>query len=435
MWTISSLSSRSGSNYSGASSSDLSKNSGCSSRTAGDFGASELSRIAHRMVRDGYTQRMIEAFKYSAKLETWFIELDVKWVLQCREGHTLQQEFQLQGKSARWLEGLVHGWIRALTITVVGVRELVAGGHDTLAAARFGSASISAMLVVVAAILDVLKVENLQVVLHMHICVSGASHNLRLRGSIFNEIGASLEREEDRLTQAISSRMRNMRALMDHDNSWGTEISLGKGEVNSKTQMLVDCILLMKKARQNSAQSHNTENLRGLITDMIGYTRDLLWTKSKLCSDPNLGCLFLLNNSYFLAQEVSEPSTYLRPGRREPELTPECKEYMNTYLDVSWGRALSYIPKSNSSGEPKLWKKTSTLDKFQSEFHETYLSQRFWKVPDSRLRSLLREKITNRVISGYRDYLKDHPELGKQASNGNSSPGDLEKMLGGIFEG
>jgi hypothetical protein len=67
-------------------------------------------------------------------------------------------------------------------------------------------------------------------------------------------------------------------------------------------------------------------------------------------------------------------------------------------------------------------------------FHKIYKAQRFWKVPDPRLRSLLRRTIINRVILGYRYYLKHHPELEKQVNGGSSSPDVLEKMLGELFE-
>jgi hypothetical protein len=51
------------------------------------------------------------------------------------------------------------------------------------------------------------------------------------------------------------------------------------------------------------------------------------------------------------------------------------------------------------------------------------------------LRPLLRKTIAKIVIPGYRDYLKDHPELEKQVSGGRNCPKALEEMLGQLFEG
>jgi hypothetical protein len=63
------------------------------------------------------------------------------------------------------------------------------------------------------------------------------------------------------------------------------------------------------------------------------------------------------------------------------------------------------------------------------------MTQRFWKVPDPQLRPLLRETIAKRVISCYRDYLKEHPELEKHVRGGSNSPQVLEEMLRQLFEG
>jgi hypothetical protein len=117
------------------------------------------------------------------------------------------------------------------------------------------------------------------------------------------------------------------------------------------------------------------------------------------------------------------------------KLTPECQKHMDSYLKVSWGHVVSCISTSIFRALLRRWINTSSLAKFQSAFHKTYQSQKFWKVPDPLLRSLLRETITKRVIPGYRGYLKEHPELEKHVSGGSSSPDDLEEMLGELFEG
>ncbi|KAM0855063.1 hypothetical protein ACQ4PT_050014 [Festuca glaucescens] len=446
-----------GSSQSGQSGSTCSSISGASSSSVADFGAEELTEIAHRMVSDGYTQRMVQAFSLrDGALHNWFVELDVDWVLEICGGYggsRRRLELLLQNSSTSRRQEFIDRWVRALTIIVVSTsKELVAGVHDTLAAARFGKASISAMLVVVAPILAVLKVENLQAVLHMYMCVSSASRDLGATHvvtseaqSIFNEICVLLERKESRLIETISNSLSKMRMALICDDSWVIDILRGGGEVHKKIQFWVGCIVLMRKAHEsmqkNSTQSHKAENLRRLIDGTIGYTKDLLLRKSEFCSDPSLRYMFRLNNSYFLAHEVPEPSVSLDVGlgsghhRRGLELTPECEQYMKSYLDVSWGHVLSCILQSDSLGQPKRRKKNSSLAKFQSEFHKTYQAQKFWKVPDPQLRSLMRETITKRVIPGYRHYLQEHPELEKQDSGGSNSPEVLEEMLGELFEG
>lgn len=143
----------------------------------------ELREIARRMVHDGYTQHMVQAF-HDAPIEalgTWFSELDVDWVLQIREGHDLRQ---LQaGMSAPSLQDLVERWVRDLAIIVLTMRELhvVAVDEPTPASARFGKASIDKMLAFVDAVVvpDSPKGhapgDKLWAVLNMYVCVSDAS--------------------------------------------------------------------------------------------------------------------------------------------------------------------------------------------------------------------------------------------------------------------
>lgn len=125
--------------------------------------------------------------------------------------------------------------------------------------------------------------------LHTYICLSNASYNMCMMHlisseaqSIFNDIGASLDRERKRLIGAISNTM-----LV----GWTLDILRGAGEVHRNTRLLVNCITLMRKAHastKSSAHSHYTGELHDLIHDTVNYLKDLLLKKSALCSDPSL---------------------------------------------------------------------------------------------------------------------------------------------------
>ena len=268
---------------------------------------------------------------------------------------------------------------------------------------------------------------------------------------MLNDIGGSLSTEVTSLREAISSTMENVRTWIEDDDSWAILIPRGRGEVHQNTRLMVDCITSMVKAEgslRNIVQSHDTANLRGLIDDYVRHLKDLLLRKSELCSDPSLRYMFLLNNFYYSVTQLSEP----RPEDRWV-LTPECKMFMDSYLDVSWGHVLSHIRKTGfkdgcldvSCGHvllcvPKTdfheWrqhrKKTSSLAKFESAFHKTYRAQKFWKVPDPQLRDVLRNTIMERVISDHQCYLKKHPEVEKHVRSG---PDVLKEMIGELFEG
>lgn len=475
--TFLSQSIHSGSSASSASNSCTSNNScisssfGLVSPAAADLGTHELTKIARQMVSDGYTQRLVQAFEYgggtgpgSSLLQSWLFELDVDWVLQIRKGRGSREQLQLQDKSSSWLRELVERWIRALIITVISIKEVAIAVGETQAVARFGKASITEMLVFIDAMAPVLKEEKLRAVLDMYICVSSASHMFTLVGIsteaqiTFNDIRRLLVIQVNRLSIAIHNTMKEVRALMEDNASWqcAMEIPRGKGGVHWNVRLMVNCIESMDKARH-----HNNGHLGGLIDDSVHYLKDLLLRKSELCWDPRLKYLFLLNNLYFVALLVEPwPRYEWRP-------TPECEKYMNSYLDVSWGPVESlmpHVPKTAFMDEhlddgnlddswgrghvslfciPKMvfhgllhrWKDTSSLAKFESAFHKTYQAQKFWQVPNPRLRDALRKAIIERVITGYRNYLEEHPELEKHVSGGSSSPDVLEEMLGELFEG
>ncbi|KAF7012057.1 hypothetical protein CFC21_026290 [Triticum aestivum] len=401
------------------------------------------------MVSDGYLLLIFQSFidssfsqlvRYGGRcsLENWFAQLDVHWVLQMRDKYGWR--FQFRDMSVSCLQELAERWTRALTVIVVSIKELVTAIHDVPAVAQFGRVSISPMLVFVDAAVHVNEAEKLQAMLHTYICLPNASYNMCMMHlisseaqSIFNDIGASLDRERKRLIGAISNTM-----LV----GWTLDILRGAGEVHRNTRLLVNCITLMRKAHastKSSAHSHYTGELHDLIHDTVNYLKDLLLKKSALCSDPSLRYMFLLNNSNFIAQ-VSETSICLdvelcSGQQRRLELKNERNKYMDGYLDASWGHVVSCIPKSRSPGLIRGWINTRSLAKFESAFHETYQAQKLWKVPDPRLRDVLRRAIIERVIPGYRDYLKEHPLLEKQASDGSSSPEVLEEMLAELFEG
>ncbi|KAM0868981.1 hypothetical protein ACQ4PT_040971 [Festuca glaucescens] len=458
----------SGSSYSSdsASNSYPSNNSGRSSTlglsaAAADFGTHELKTIAHRMVCDGYTQRMVQAYHVASltadpsdpllmldlfdipfsvpafeddgrirALEPWFCELDVAWVLQIRREHGSHWQLRLQDNSSSSLQDMVERWIRGLTVIVHSIIELVSTQHEITAVVRFGKASILKMLVFFDAIVLALKAENLRAVLDMYICVRRASYNMKNSSEMVDHsIMVTLFVYVDRLKKVISSTMEKVRTLVEDDDSWATEVPQGWSEVHRNTRWIADCIVSLCEAEAGWIFI-SINNSSGSPSNMIHYINDLLLRKSQLCPDPSLKYLFLLNNSYFVAQMI-EPCE----SGHDCKLTPECKAYMDSYLDVSWGDVLSCIAKSHVPGLLHCWISTPSLAKFESAFSKMYQAQKFWKVPDPRLRNILRRAITERVVSSYRDYLKEHPELAEQVSHSKSTPEVLEEMLGQLFEG
>jgi hypothetical protein len=317
-------------------------------------------------------------------------------------------------------------------------------GEPTAARARFGKASILAMLAFVDSIVVPAAPkghgpgDRLWAVLNMYVCISDASSFKWSRSrrtipqetqSIIDEINGLLSAQENRLNGAIFSTMEEIRTFIEEEDSWAAEIPRGGGEVHRNTQFIVECVLLLRSAVLN----YHFENLRALLHDTTDYLKDLLWRKSKLCSDQSLRYLFLLNNSCFVTQQL-ESSKLIAWVQNHWELPPESKKYIDCYFEVSWAHVLSCISESNP-GPLRRWNNGSSLARFLSAFHRIYKLQKFWKVPSPELRRMLRKTITERVIAGYREYLEEHPELEKRIIFGNTTPDELEEMLGELFEG
>ncbi|KAF0926172.1 hypothetical protein E2562_022010 [Oryza meyeriana var. granulata] len=80
-----------------------------------------------------------------------------------------------------------------------------------------------------------------------------------------------------------------------------------------------------------------------------------------------------------------------------------------------------------------LWfpKHSSQLARFKSKFQKTCRHQKLWKVPNPKLRKSLRQAIIDKITTGYKKYLEDHPEQKKCMSD----PQDMEDMVNELFEG
>jgi hypothetical protein len=236
------------------------------------------------------------------------MELDVHWVLQLHEEHGLPPD--LQDKSAASHQELIERCIRALTVISVSIVELVliVTVDEMPAVARFGKASMAKMIVFVGAIIPALEADMIGTLVDMYVWVSSASYRFtpllisREAQTILDEIGRSLSREVISLREAISSTTEAARTFIeDEDSNWAIAIQRGRGEVHECTRLMVDFIRYLVNAEgsmRNTAHSHDTAYLRGLIHDYVHYLKDLLLRKSDLCLDLSLRYLFLLNNFY-----------------------------------------------------------------------------------------------------------------------------------------
>jgi hypothetical protein len=165
--------------------------------------------------------------------------------------------------------------------------------------------------------------------------------------------------------------------------------------------------------------------LASMIIEMAACLEEKLANMSESFVDKGLRFLFLLNNSYFIQEEIKY-SFYLLEFPM-PALPCKVEGYMKSYLQVSWAPVLSCLlgPTPMCLG-----RNYSPFSKFEFEFHKVYTAQKQWKMPNPEIRETLRKAITQKLVPGYIEYID-----GNKVTTPKLSPEELEEMLQELFEG
>jgi len=287
--------------------------------------------------------------------------------------------------------------------------------------------------------------------------VSRASQDIRLSfcstssveaKMITDEMASLLLSKAGELDEAIWSIIQEVRAHLmpstelevDDGPWWGAQILRGSSpEVHQVTQAVVsyisllsaNCATVYRIVGQFAARFpagyvptiDSMSPLNSLIMETVSGLDEKLAEKSRSFPDQSLRFLFLINNSYFIWQHLYPISV--------PEvnnfLEVKIDNYVQTYLQVSWEPVLSCL----CSSTPLCFGKNDSLvPKFESEFQKTYNAQKFWKVPDPKLRRRLRVAIIEEVVSSFTKYLEHNDIIPSRIT-----PHDLMDMLQELFEG
>jgi hypothetical protein len=157
---------------------------------------------------------------------------------------------------------------------------------------------------------------------------------------------------------------------------------------------------------------------------MVHSLEEKIARKSLSFQDRGLRFLFLINNFYFMRQQLGANRLLNVPMRA---LTLKIDECINNYIQVSWAPVLKCL---HNRATPCCFTTYSPLLEFESEFQRTHRTQKLWKVPDPKLRKRLRKAIIEEVITGITKFLEDN-----SISTPQVSPDNLEEMLQELFEG
>jgi len=179
-----------------------------------------------------------------------------------------------------------------------------------------------------------------------------------------------------------------------------------------------------------------------LVSGIIADLDIVLEKHSKLLSSKELQCLFLMNNTHFILQEIKQSDVRLIVGSRWIGKRQYCiKEYMKGYLTAAWGPVTNLLTAKSLSPSKRLRTNVlsflsagpTPLQNFTWSFNETCNTQMCWKVPCPVLREELRVKIMEFVTPVYHAHL----ESLKQSGRGTAADFKLglKSKINELFEG
>ncbi|TKW23527.1 hypothetical protein SEVIR_4G297700v4 [Setaria viridis] len=283
--------------------------------------------------------------------------------------------------------------------------------------------------------------------------VSRASQDIRLSfcstsseeaKRITDEMASLLLAKEARLDEAIWNTMEEVRTRLlasrddDYSSWWGTQ-GIISPDIHKVTRAIVSYINILStncatvymivdqavQIRGYVPKIHKCSPWASLIMETVSCLEEKLAEKSRSFPDQSMRFLFLINNSYFIWQQLY-PTTASILESHMSDLARKIDNYIQTYLQVSWAPVLSCL--SNST--PLCLGRSSSPAKFEAEFQKTYTAQKLWKVPDPKLRRRIRVAVIETVVPSFTKYLEYN-----DTNPSRITPEDLMDMLQELFEG
>lgn len=298
--------------------------------------------------------------------------------------------------------------------------------------------------------------------------------------SMFDDMNGIFLRKRSKLSDAIWGMMEVVRASFSTNDCWRVSPA-SAGGVHKTTKLVMNYVMLLwrnegalnlvlqdqrHRFRMFPSEHHDycPSSVADLIKKMISSSEKQLQKASNFISDPGLRYIFLMNNFSFISEKFS---TLLLPSfegykieRSRERLHPmeDCvkqpdpsirekietdsnldglikiESFLEAYLDASWEPVMSSLYHDIPRGFLKC---SGAMHKFELEIERTCATQRMWKVPNPELKKRLRKAITEKVISGYNQYLTQRSARGKS----NRSPAmmstslELEELIEELFEG
>jgi hypothetical protein len=369
-----------------------------------------------------------------------------------------QDPDQLQLTRARFAEAAILRmlpFVDAIAVSSLASASASAGGDINLASAN-GAPAPTERLQTLLDVRDALSNASSGIQLWLH---SSSSAEAKQKS---DEVLGLLAAKEKRLDEAIWNTMEGTRAHIlsppDDKALWGAQSPQGSPDVVRVTRSLVNHIRLLwgneKLVRHivgtaaelgdyvpeydriscflSGQEMSAGEPFSSLTLEMVSSLEEKLAKRSESFPDHGLRVLFLINNTRFIWQQLHP--LLLGMERHMSVLARRIEDYIQRYLQVSWVPVVSCLYDLT----PPLCfgrnNNNSCLPRFESEFQKTYFAQKLWKVPDPELRRRLRQAVTERVVSGFTEYL-EHDNISTPSPRVTLTTLELEHMLQELFEG
>ncbi|CAL5040577.1 unnamed protein product [Urochloa decumbens] len=301
--------------------------------------------------------------------------------------------------------------------------------------------------------------EKLSTLLGVRNALSKALHQIHLSSysppcadvfRIQRDMVSIMAAKEGKADEAIWTTMQQILTCIkekDGNDSEDTHSPQGSSDIHKATRSIIRYIgflranyssvapIVSEAARygEYAPQNRDIPPLDSMIIEVASCLEEKLGRISQSFPNNSLGFLFLINNLYYLMEQLS-PNPMSCLNFSIPVLNRKINNYIEYYLQVSWAPVLLCLHISHTTTPLRLRRYCSPLPKFDSEFLKIYEIQKFWKVPDPKLREILRRAIAEKVISGLTEYLRDTNTVGAKLGS-TFTPQQLEEMLKELFEG
>ncbi|CAL5036518.1 unnamed protein product [Urochloa decumbens] len=278
----------------------------------------------------------------------------------------------------------------------------------------------------------------------LHLSSSAQTESCR---TLLEDMEALRSDKDDILAEAIWNTMQEVTAAIllladdgNHD-SWDTPQGSSAG-IHKVTRSIERYIRLLeinyrsvdqivRKAADcgtYAPKTCSTNPFTSMITEMVSCLEEKLAKMSESFPNTSLGLLFLINNLHSLWQQLHP---VYDTKFNMSVLTRKIEDYIDKYLQEAWAPVLARLH-SSSPSTLQFGRKHFPLSKFESEFRKTHNDQKLWKVPDPELRKRLRKAITDKVASGFTNFLEENTV----STRGSTiTPQEVEDMLQELFEG